>query len=74
LKVLEIALSLIGAISALFIIIGGFKYVAARGNEEQQEAAKKTLTGAVIGLVFALLAFSIVRIISEIIISGRTGI
>ncbi|MBX4191746.1 MAG: pilin [Candidatus Doudnabacteria bacterium] len=54
-------LSVAGLISILMIVIGGFRYITAQGNEEMAESGKKTLQWAIIGLVIILLAYVIVR-------------
>ncbi len=56
-----------GIISVIFIIIGGFRMVIAQGDEEAYGVAKKTITWAVIGLVIALLSFSIIAIVENVI-------
>jgi hypothetical protein len=60
-------LALIGIWAVTFIIIGGFRLVAAQGNEEAYTAAKKTLIWAILGLVIALLSFSAVAIVEDFI-------
>jgi len=60
-------LQLIPIVSVLFIIIGGFQMVMSAGNEERLIKAKKTITWAVLGLVFALLSFSMVAIVRNIL-------
>lgn len=59
----NILLPLVGIISVLFLIIGGFQYVTSRGNEEQAETAKKTLANAIIGLIVVVLSYIIVTIV-----------
>jgi len=51
-----IALAFAGAVAVLFIVIGGVSYLTAFGNQEKAEQGKKTLTWAIIGLVFIFLA------------------
>ncbi len=68
--IIQIALWIVGLLSVLFVIIGGFRYVTAHGNEEQAEAAKKTLTHAITGIVIVILSFVIVRVISNALIYG----
>jgi hypothetical protein len=63
--IINILLALAGLVAVLFLIIGGFQYIASRGNEEATEAAKKTIFNAIIGVVVIILAFVIVRIISN---------
>jgi hypothetical protein len=53
--------------SVIFIIVGGFRMVIAAGNEEAIGAAKKTITWAILGLVIAMLSFSIIAIVQNII-------
>jgi Type IV secretion system pilin len=66
-RFISFMLSLIGGVSVLFIIIGGFKMVMSNGNEKSAESGKKTVTWAVIGLVVALMAFSIIAIVQNVI-------
>jgi hypothetical protein len=60
-------LGVVGIWSVAFIIIGGFRYVGSQGNEEQVTAARKTITWAVIGFAIAMLAFSIMAIVQNIL-------
>ena len=67
LKIMQGFLVIIGVWSVVFIVLGGFRLVMSQGNEEAVGAAKKTITWAVIGLVVALLAFSIVAIVQNLL-------
>jgi uncharacterized membrane protein len=49
-----------GILSLLLIIIAGFRYVSARGNEEQVTQARSGLLWSVIGLAVIILAYVIV--------------
>lgn len=60
-------LAIVGLWGVVFIMIGGFKLVMAQGNEEAYLAAKKTITWAVLGVVVALLSFSIIAILQNLI-------
>lgn len=68
--ILDIALYVVGSISVLFLIIGGFRYVTAHGNEEQAEGAKKTITHAMIGFIIVVLSFAIITILSNLLVTG----
>lgn len=74
LGLIGIALVITGFLTVLFVIIGGFRYITAHGNEEQAEGAKKTLTHALIGLVIVILSFVMVRVIANALIFGRGGV
>lgn len=52
-------LFIIGAVSVAMIIYGGFRYVTSGGEASAVKSAKDTITYAVIGLIVAVLAYSI---------------
>ncbi len=61
--VTNVLLFLIGAVSVIMLIIGGFRYVLSNGDSSQITAAKNTILYAVIGIIVALLAYAIVGFI-----------
>ncbi len=60
-------LAITGIWAVMFIIVGGFQMVMAAGNEEMYLKAKKTIIWAILGLVIAMLAFSIVAIVQSLL-------
>lgn len=70
-RIINILLTVAGLVAVLFLIIGGFRYIVAGGNEESSEAGKKTIINAVIGIVVIILSFVIVRVVSNAI-RGQT--
>jgi hypothetical protein len=62
-KVITILSLLVGAISVVMIIIGGFRYVTSAGSDKGVESAKKTIMYALIGLVIVALAQVIVHFV-----------
>lgn len=62
-NIINWALGLIAAVSIVFIIYAGIKWVISEGVEEKQKEARKMLTASVIGLVIALAAYAIVRVV-----------
>lgn len=73
-RVINILLAIAGLIAVIFLIIGGFKYITSGGNEETAEAAKKTITNAIIGIVVIILAFVIVTVISNALSGQGTAV
>lgn len=67
--VLQIMLLVIGSISVLFLMVGGYRYVMAHGNEEQAEAAKKTIQHAIMGMVIVIFSFAIVTLLANLLIN-----
>jgi hypothetical protein len=57
-------LAFAGAVAVLFIIYAGVQYLTSAGNDKRTEAAKKTLTYAVIGLIVIILAKVIVTFVT----------
>lgn len=66
-RTIRILLSLAGAVAVIFLVIGGYQYLAAQGNEETMERAKKSIQAAVIGIVLIVLAFAIVAIVNTLL-------
>ncbi|MBI3231921.1 MAG: hypothetical protein HYZ51_02480 [Candidatus Doudnabacteria bacterium] len=60
-------LAIVALWAVVFIIIGGFKLTMAQGNEESYLAAKKTITWAILGVVVAVLSFSIIAIVQNLL-------
>ncbi|MBL8029852.1 MAG: hypothetical protein JNN11_01245 [Candidatus Doudnabacteria bacterium] len=53
--------------AVIAIIIAGFRMVLAAGNEEAIATAKRSITWAILGLVVAILSFSIVAIVQNLL-------
>lgn len=56
-------LFVIGILAVAMIIHSGFKFVNSRGNPESIKAARETLLYSIIGLVVAILSFTIVNFV-----------
>lgn len=61
--ILNIFLSVMGALAFLMVVIGGFRYTLAGGNAESAAGARRMVIYAVIGLVVIALAASIVNFV-----------
>ncbi|MDB4939778.1 MAG: hypothetical protein JWO40_203 [Candidatus Doudnabacteria bacterium] len=68
--IITMLLGLISLIAVVVIILGGYKYVTSQGNAENAGAARKQITYAVVGLVVAVLAYSVVAIVNNTILSA----
>ena len=58
-RIINVALGFLGLIAVAIILLGGFKWMTAGGNEEKTEEAKKLLGAGVIGLVIILSSWAI---------------
>src|SRR3989338_2619807 len=52
------------ALSVIALIVGGYQFIAAFGSSEKRQEAQKTVMYALIGLVLALTAYGIVKILT----------
>jgi len=66
---IQFLIGLAVALSVVALIIGGYQFMTAYGNEEQHKNAQKTITYALIGLILAITAYGIVKIITTIQLS-----
>jgi len=61
--ILNIAIGIITAISLLFAVIGGFRFVLSGGDPQDVARAKSTVIYAIVGLVIAISAELIVSFV-----------
>ena len=59
--ILNIVFSIVGALTLLFVVIGGVRYVISQGDPQNTAKAKNTIIYAAIGLAVTLLAATIVN-------------
>jgi hypothetical protein len=74
-RIIKILLGVAFAIAVLFLIIGGFYYITARGNEEQSATGRQTVINALIGIVIIIMAYVLVNVVANLAFnSGDSGI
>ncbi len=71
-RIISLLLFVAGALAVLFVIIGGYQYITAAGNEEQSEKGKKTLVSSIIGVVLIILSYVIINVVVNTV-SGTGG-
>lgn len=72
-KIAGFVYSLSYAVVALFLIISGFKFVAAQGSEDKLKDAKKTFYYTIIGAVLLIGANVITEVVRNVINSFSTN-
>ena len=65
-RVIRILLGVAFAVAVLFLIIGGFYYITAQGNEEAAGKGKQTVINALIGIVIIIMSYVIVNVIANL--------
>lgn len=62
-RLINVAMLFLGIIAVVIVVLGGFKWMTAAGNEEKVGEAKKLIGAGVIGLVIVLSAWGIANFI-----------
>jgi len=65
-SIIQVLLTVVGSLSVVFFIFGGFRYITSTGNPESMDGAKKTILYSAIGLAIALGAFVLSNIVSQL--------
>lgn len=72
-RIINVALGFLGVIAVGIILIGGFKWMTAGGNEDKTSEAKKLLGAGVIGLVIILSSWALANFIINQLNSSIQG-
>jgi hypothetical protein len=62
---------LAGALTILFIVIGGYQYMTSSGDDKKAESGKKTIKWAVFGLGLVLFSYAIVTVVTRLATTGK---
>src|SRR3989338_4602977 len=73
-RIIRIALSVLGVIALLVVLAGGVVWMTAGGNEEKVTTAKKIMINGVIGLAIILSSYAITQFIINSLTGATTGI
>lgn len=65
-NILSVTLGFLGLIFFLMTVAGGLRYLTAGGDPKAVEAAQKTITSALFGLVLAICSWFIVKFIEVV--------
>jgi len=67
--VISVALSILGIIFIFIVILAGYKWMTAQGNEAEVTKAKDSMTRAVIGLIVILSSYAIWSFVKAVFIT-----
>ena len=62
-SIVRYLMTFLGIIAVVIMLLGGFKWMTAAGNEDKVAEAKKLLVAGIIGLVIVLASFAIVKFV-----------
>jgi len=55
-----------GALSAIFIFVGGISFILSGGNDEKIKSAVNTIRYSIVGLIITILSFTFIMIVGRI--------
>ncbi|KKQ40372.1 MAG: hypothetical protein US58_C0021G0004 [Candidatus Magasanikbacteria bacterium GW2011_GWA2_37_8] len=73
-KIIRVAMGLLGIVAVVIILIGGFTWMTAGGNEEKVGEAKKWIFAGVIGLAIILSAYALANFVITNLVNATTGV
>ena len=72
-SIINVVMGFLGIIAVIIILIGGFKWMTAGGDEGKVEEAKKMMTAGVIGLAIVLAAWGITVFVLNALLSATNA-
>jgi hypothetical protein len=72
-SVIRVILGFLGIVAVIIILLGGFKWMTAGGNDEQTGEAKKWIFSGIIGLAIILSAYALATYVINSLVSATTG-
>ena len=71
-RIIRVAMGLLGIIAVVVILIGGFTWMTAGGNEEKVGEAKKWIFAGITGLQIVLSAYAIASFVINQLVTATT--
>ena len=72
-RIIQVALGFLGIVAVAIILLGGFKWMTASGNEDKVDEAKKLIQAGVIGLIIIIAAWAIANWVINTLMSVVEG-
>jgi hypothetical protein len=73
-SIIKIMLGFLGILAVVIILIGGFKWMTAAGNDDQVGEAKKIIVAGIIGLVIILASWGIASFVLNSLLDATNNI
>jgi hypothetical protein len=71
-RIIRVAMSLLGIVAVVIVLIGGFKWMTAGGNDDQVGEAKKWIFSGIIGIAIILSAYAITSFVITNLVTATT--
>lgn len=72
-QLIRVALGFLGVVAVVIILLGGFKWMTAGGNDEKVGEAKRLIIAGIIGLAIILSAYAIASFVISSIVGATSG-
>lgn len=72
-EIIKVAMGLLGIVAVVIILIGGFYWMTAGGDEGRVETGKKWIFSGIIGLAIILSAYALSTFVINSLLSATTG-
>ncbi len=72
-SLIRVALGFLGVVAVVIILLGGFKWMTAGGNDEKVGEAKRLIVAGIIGLAIILSAYAIASFVISSIVGATAG-
>lgn len=72
-QIIRVALGFLGVIAVVIILLGGFKWMTAGGEDTKVGEAKKLIFSGVVGLVIVITAYAIASFVIDSIITATSS-
>jgi len=71
--IIRVALGLLGIVAVVIILIGGFTWMTAGGNDDKVAQAKKWIFSGIIGLAIILSAYALSSWVIDVLVEATKG-
>lgn len=71
-RIIRVAMGLLGIVAVVIVLLGGFTWMTAGGNEEKVAEAKKFIYSGVIGIAIILSAYAIASFVITQLVAATT--
>lgn len=72
-SLINVGLSLLGVVAVVIILMGGFKWMTAGGNDEKVAEAKRLIIAGVIGIAIIMSAWAIAKFVISSVADATAG-
>ncbi len=73
-QIIRVAMGLLGIVAVVIILIGGFTWMTAGGNDEKVGEAKKWIFSGIIGLAIVLSAYALATWVISSLVTATGGV